>query len=86
MRANDSIGTVVDLSFQSNDLVKNSQIIITLETTKTTFDIESNFDGYIHYLVKIGQEVSIDDDLAIVSAETIAKSSSILTSCPILTK
>ena len=66
--ANDSIGTVVDLSFQSDDLVKNSQVIITLETTKTTFDIESNFDGYIHYLVKIGQEVSIDDDLAIVSA------------------
>jgi pyruvate/2-oxoglutarate dehydrogenase complex dihydrolipoamide acyltransferase (E2) component len=68
---NDNLATIVELNFTNENKVKLGEIICTLETTKSTFDVEANAEGYIGYLVEVGQEVSISESIAIISESVL---------------
>lgn len=64
---NDSTATLIKWHIADNAKVTKGDIICTLETTKATFDVDSEVSGYIAHLVEEGNEVSVPDNLAIIS-------------------
>jgi pyruvate/2-oxoglutarate dehydrogenase complex dihydrolipoamide acyltransferase (E2) component len=63
---NDNSATVVELNFKNEEKVKSGEIICSLETTKSIFDIEAQSEGFISFVVKTGDEVSVSDCIAII--------------------
>lgn len=63
---NENTATLVEWSIDDQTKVDIGDIICTLETTKSTFDVETQFSGYVLQLVEIGSELSIGDNLAII--------------------
>ena len=59
--------TIVELEKTNYDKVKKDEIIISVETTKTVFDIVAPNDGIIMYLVKEGDFVPYNHPVAIIS-------------------
>lgn len=59
-------GKILKLLCKSGDVVKKNQKIIILEAMKMENDIVSPFDGVITYLVKEGDDVVSQQELAIV--------------------
>jgi len=63
---NDSKAVVVKIYKNNNDFVNKGDIVCTMETTKVTFDIESEVNGYILFLVNEGQKVFYGQTLFVV--------------------
>lgn len=57
---------VRELFFENAAPAKKGDILLTIETSKTVIDIESPSDGYIHYLVKVDDEVEVGNVIAII--------------------
>jgi pyruvate/2-oxoglutarate dehydrogenase complex dihydrolipoamide acyltransferase (E2) component len=57
---NDQYLTVMDVFFKNGDFVKANDILIELETSKTTLTLESKTDGYVYYLCEKKQEVAVN--------------------------
>jgi pyruvate/2-oxoglutarate dehydrogenase complex dihydrolipoamide acyltransferase (E2) component len=64
LSVNDTTLTVVDLPFVSGSLVKKGDIIIVFESSKTTYDVAADTDGYISYLCGTGQDYEVNDIIA----------------------
>jgi len=47
--------------------VKKNEIICEVETTKSTFDVEAESDGYLYYLHKEGEMLKIGSSLAVIT-------------------
>jgi len=47
---NDTSVTVIDIPFKQGDTVKKGDIILVFETSKTTYDVIAESDGFISYL------------------------------------
>ena len=67
--ANEDKATFIKWNFMNGDKVNEGEIIGSLETSKATFDIISDYDGYILQLVNIGDEVLFDDELALIGPD-----------------
>jgi len=65
---NENSATLVDWSVSDKTKVDVGTIICTLETTKSTFEVESDFCGYLLQLVDIGRDLSVGDNLAIIGS------------------
>src|SRR5436190_2292459 len=46
---NDTSVTVIDIPFKQGDAVKKGDIILVFETSKTTYDVIAESDGFIGY-------------------------------------
>ncbi len=57
---NDQTLVVVAVPFKNNDLVKAGDSVIELETSKATFTIEAEHDGYVKYLCELDDEVQVN--------------------------
>lgn len=57
---NDDMLLVVAMPFANGAKVVDRDIVLELESSKTTFTIESETDGYIEYLCKDGDEVAVN--------------------------
>ena len=66
LNANEDEAKVVLIAFATEDFVSKGESIFTLETSKTTHDIESEFSGYIKYLVNKGDDVKVGDVVALI--------------------
>ena len=49
------------------EFVKKNEIICEVETTKSTYDIEAEAEGYLYYIVKEGATLAVGHPLAIVT-------------------
>ena len=64
---NDKSLNVVGINFANGDFVKKGETIIELETSKTILTLEAEYDGYIKYFCKIGDEVEINQKIIILT-------------------
>lgn len=64
---NDDTAIVTSWMVQPGDHVVRNQVIAEIETSKATFDLECEYEGYIHPLVNGGTEVSINQVIALIS-------------------
>lgn len=69
--ADNEIAIITSVDFKNGEFIKKNQIIFTIESSKTSFEIVSDFDGYINTKVKLNQEVKSDDILAELSDKII---------------
>ena len=67
MEANDLVATVVDWIVDEGKFVNSGDIICSVETTKATYDIESEYSGYLAQLVQVGKEQNVSSPLALVA-------------------
>ena len=65
---NDNNATLIDWLVPDEGKVNVNDIICSLETTKSTFDVEAKNKGYILHLVEVGSEVAVNDLLAIIGS------------------
>jgi acetyltransferase-like isoleucine patch superfamily enzyme len=63
---NDESATVVEWLHNDGDGINKGDIVAILETTKATFDILSESNGYLIKLKKEGEEVTISDPMALI--------------------
>lgn len=66
--ANDKNASLVQWHKQATDWVSAGDIVCTLETTKTTIDVEASISGYLYWIEKSGSQVVSDKLLAIVTS------------------
>lgn len=64
LAVNDTFLTVVEINGITGDYVKNGSNLITLETSKTTYDIEAPATGYVEFLCEIGVDYEVNTIVA----------------------
>ncbi len=64
LAVNDTALTVVELSFEPGSLVKKGDIIIVFESSKTTYDVMAEAEGYISYLCETGEDYEVNEIIA----------------------
>lgn len=64
LAVNDTTLSVVELPFATGAKVKKGDIILVLETSKTSYDVEAQTDGYIQYLCEPGRDYAVGDVIA----------------------
>lgn len=69
---NDPTAKIVDWKFPSESKVKEGDIIVELETTKTTFPVTAPTSGFIEYNLPVGEEVPVGGDLFRIHANELA--------------
>jgi pyruvate dehydrogenase E2 component (dihydrolipoamide acetyltransferase) len=64
--ANDDTVQISELCFKNGDKVAECDIIADIESSKVVYSIETEIDGFIHYLVNTGEEVAVGTTIAII--------------------
>lgn len=64
LAVNDTTLTVVDIPFAHGDHVKKGDIVIVFESSKTTYDVMAEAEGYISYLCETGEDYEVNDIIA----------------------
>jgi pyruvate/2-oxoglutarate dehydrogenase complex dihydrolipoamide acyltransferase (E2) component len=64
LAVNDTSLTVVEMAFAQGAAVKTGQVVMILETSKTTYDLLAEADGYISYLCVAGQDYEVNETVA----------------------
>lgn len=67
--SNDDYVTLAQWTVKNGDMVKENQVIAILETTKETSELLCESNGYIEIKILDGEDVKVDDVIAIVSTE-----------------
>lgn len=61
--ANDPTAKIVDWKVVSGSKVKEGDIVVELETTKTTFPVLAAIDGFVEHALPVGEEVPVGENL-----------------------
>ena len=69
LAVNDTTLTVAELSFATGSGVKKGDVVMVLETSKTTYDVEATADGYIQYLCEAGRDYEVNTPIAYIYSE-----------------
>ncbi|HVU54289.1 MAG TPA: 2-oxo acid dehydrogenase subunit E2 [Puia sp.] len=64
LAVNDTTLTVVELHFSNGDKVKKGDPVMVLETSKTTYDIEAEAEGYIQYVCEVDRDYEVNAVIA----------------------
>ena len=64
LAVNDTSLTVVAMSFSSGEKVKKGDLLMVFETSKTTYDVEAEADGYIQYFCETGNDYEVNELVA----------------------
>jgi len=77
LAVNDTSLTIVDLAFLTGQPVKKGDIILVFETSKTTFEVEAEANGFVQYLCEAGRDYEVNQVVAKIfsSADEIVKAS-----------
>jgi|GEM_PF-405434 len=69
LAVNDTILTVAEQSFATGAKVKKGDVVMILETSKTTYDVEAEAEGFIQYLCEAGQDYEVNTPIARIYSE-----------------
>jgi pyruvate/2-oxoglutarate dehydrogenase complex dihydrolipoamide acyltransferase (E2) component len=58
---NDTTLTIVEMNFSNGQLVRKGDAVITFETSKTTYGVEAEAEGYIEYLCELNKDYAVND-------------------------
>ncbi len=64
LAVNDTTLTVVAINFVSGQKVKQGDLLMVFETSKTTYDVEAEADGYIQYFCETGNDYEVNEVVA----------------------
>ena len=67
LNANEPEARLVGIHIKDGQKVEKGTLLVTLETTKATADVESTDDGFVRVLVKEGDILSVGDRLAVIT-------------------
>lgn len=70
---NDITAKIVEWHINEGDYVNKGEIICTVETTKSIFDIEAHESGYCYFLLNHGDEVNIGDIICLITKDKVNK-------------
>jgi len=80
---NDPTAKIVDWKIASGSQVKEGDIVVELETTKTTFPVTAPANGFVEYQFPLGEEVPVGNDLFRIHAdEASAKAARVISEKP----
>lgn len=66
---NDTSLTVVEINFTNGDHVRKGEVVMVFETSKTTYDVPAESDGYIQYHCETGNDYEVNDIVARIYSE-----------------
>ncbi len=69
LAVNDTMLTVVEMNFASGDKVKKGDLLLVFETSKTTYDVEAEADGYVQYFCETGKDYEVNTMVAKIGSE-----------------
>lgn len=69
LSVNDTTLTVADIPLLSGQMIKKGDLLMIFETSKTTYDVEAETDGYVQYFCETGQEYGINEVVAKIFTE-----------------
>ena len=69
LAVNDTTLTVVEISFTTGSKVNKGDLIMVFETSKTTYDVEAEAEGYIHYLCEADHDYEVNEIVARIYSE-----------------
>jgi len=69
LAVNDTTLTVVELPFASGAAVKKGDVILVLETSKTSYDVEADVDGFIQYVCEADKDYEVNEVIARIYSE-----------------
>ncbi len=61
---NDTSLTVVEINFSNKDFIKKGDIVMVFETSKTTYEVIAEVDGYIKYLCEKDNDYAVNTVVA----------------------
>jgi pyruvate/2-oxoglutarate dehydrogenase complex dihydrolipoamide acyltransferase (E2) component len=64
LAVNDTMLTVVDVPFSNSQPVKKGDIILVFETSKTTYEVIAEADGFIQYLCEANRDYEVNEVVA----------------------
>ncbi|MEO8414543.1 MAG: 2-oxo acid dehydrogenase subunit E2 [Ginsengibacter sp.] len=63
---NDTKLTVIDICFLAGDQVKKGDVILVFETSKTTYEVGAEVNGYIQYMCATDEDYEVDTIVAML--------------------
>lgn len=69
LAVNDTSLTVVEMNFSNGQYVKKGDHLMVFETSKTTYDVEAEADGYIQYLCELEKDYEVNEIVAKIFSE-----------------
>lgn len=69
LAVNDTTLSVVELPFGAGAKVKKGDVVLVLETSKTSYDVEAETEGYIQYHCEAGRDYAVGDVIARIFSE-----------------
>jgi pyruvate/2-oxoglutarate dehydrogenase complex dihydrolipoamide acyltransferase (E2) component len=69
LAVNDTSLTVVEINFSRGSKVKKGDLIMVFETSKTTYDVEAEAEGYIQYLCETNGDYAVSEVVARIYSE-----------------
>jgi pyruvate/2-oxoglutarate dehydrogenase complex dihydrolipoamide acyltransferase (E2) component len=69
LAVNDTTLSVVELPFGAGAKVKKGDVVLVLETSKTSYDVEAETEGYIQYHCEAGRDYAVGDIIAKIFSE-----------------
>jgi len=64
LAVNDTSLTVVEMNFTTGAQVKKGDLLMVFETSKTTYDVEAETDGFIQFYCEAGQDYEVNEVVA----------------------
>jgi pyruvate/2-oxoglutarate dehydrogenase complex dihydrolipoamide acyltransferase (E2) component len=64
LAVNDTTLTVVDVAFSNSQPVKKGDIILVFETSKTTYEVVAETDGFVQYLCEANRDYEVNEVVA----------------------
>lgn len=64
LAVNDTFLTVVEVKWKTGDFVKRGDCLMVFETSKTTYDVEAEHEGYIELLCEAGKDYEVNTVVA----------------------
>ena len=59
LAVNDTTLTVAELSYSNGEKVASGNVLMVFETSKTTFDVEAEAEGYVQYTCEAGKDYEV---------------------------
>ena len=69
LAVNDTTLTVVEIALSSGAKINKGDLLMVLETSKTTYDVEAETSGYIQYLCETDKDYAVNEVVARIYSE-----------------
>jgi pyruvate/2-oxoglutarate dehydrogenase complex dihydrolipoamide acyltransferase (E2) component len=69
LAVNDTSLTVVEMNFTSGQHVKKGDLVMVFETSKTTYEVLTETEGYVQYLCELDQDYEVNEIVAKIFSE-----------------